>query len=211
MSSAESRPTQAERRTRSRNALLEAAARGVARNGFAELSLAAVAAEAGYTRGALYHQFAGKEDLALAVVDWFHQSWQQEVGRLLVVDSADTTDTLITVARRHAIFCRREIAGVLLNLRVEFGQRDHPIARAITDILDTLGKDCATLIRAGRASGDIPAGPPAKITATAYLGALEAITINLAGARPYDVELAERTARGILGLPPAPRRKGSAR
>ena len=49
--------SQAERSARSRGALLEAAARGLSRYGYGNLNLERVAAEAGYTRGALYHQF----------------------------------------------------------------------------------------------------------------------------------------------------------
>ena len=48
------RRSQAERRAETRAALLEAAARGLSRNGYGDLNLAEVAAEAGYTRGALY-------------------------------------------------------------------------------------------------------------------------------------------------------------
>ena len=59
------RPSQAERSARTRSALLESAARGLSRYGYANLVLEDVAREAGYTRGALYHQFADKEDLAL--------------------------------------------------------------------------------------------------------------------------------------------------
>ena len=69
------RPTQAQRRARSRSALLEAAARGFSRDGYSALTLERVAAEAGYTRGALYHQFANKEELALAVVAWVGETW----------------------------------------------------------------------------------------------------------------------------------------
>ena len=64
------RRTQAARRAATRAALLEAAARGLSRAGYGNLILEQVASEAGYTRGALYHQFAGKEELALAVVEW---------------------------------------------------------------------------------------------------------------------------------------------
>jgi hypothetical protein len=46
---------QAERRARTRDALLDAAARGLSRYGYADLALERVASEAGYTRGALYH------------------------------------------------------------------------------------------------------------------------------------------------------------
>jgi AcrR family transcriptional regulator len=51
------RPTQADRSARTRNALLESAARGLSRHGYGNLVLERVAREAGYTRGALYHQF----------------------------------------------------------------------------------------------------------------------------------------------------------
>ncbi|MFD3972724.1 TetR family transcriptional regulator [Streptomyces cyaneofuscatus] len=81
--SAAARRTQAERRAHSRDALLAAAARGLAHHGYAELSLTRVAAEAGYTRGALHHQFAGKEDAAPAVVGWVRQTWWEKVGRVL--------------------------------------------------------------------------------------------------------------------------------
>src|SRR3954462_9366159 len=72
--------TQAERSARSRSALLESAARGISRHGYGKLVLKDVAREAGYTRGALYHQFKDKEDLALAVLDWVGQNWIGEVG-----------------------------------------------------------------------------------------------------------------------------------
>src|SRR5215217_7469331 len=74
------RMSQAERRARSRSALLEAAARGLSRRGYSNLLLEDVAREAGYTRGALYHQFKDKEDLALAVLRWADETWRREVG-----------------------------------------------------------------------------------------------------------------------------------
>jgi hypothetical protein len=40
--------------------------------------------------------------------------------------------------------------------------------------------------------------------AVAYAAALEAVVIELAGRAPHDVELTERAAHGLLGLPPSP-------
>src|SRR3954453_21326192 len=74
--------THAERSARTRGALLESAARGLSRYGYGNLRLEQVAREAGYTRGALYHQFDDKEDLALAVLHWANETWQREVGAL---------------------------------------------------------------------------------------------------------------------------------
>src|ERR671934_1596996 len=92
------RPTQAERRARSRSALLEAAARGLSRYGYGNLVLEEVAREAGYTRGAPYHQFKDKEDLARAVVEWVDETWRREVGGL-VDRHADPAAALMALAR----------------------------------------------------------------------------------------------------------------
>src|ERR671937_1886074 len=102
------RVTQAERRARSRGALLESAARGLSRHGYGNLVLEDVARDAGYTRGALYHQFKDKEDLALAVLRWADETWQREVGALADRES-DPVATLLAMARGHAILCRRDI------------------------------------------------------------------------------------------------------
>jgi AcrR family transcriptional regulator len=201
-SAAGARRSQADRRAQTRDALLEAAARGLSRHGYASLVLERVASEAGYTRGALYHLFANKDDLALAVVTWVDETWTAEVSRP-AADLVDPVDALLAIARGHAVFCRRDVARVMRNLRVEFTDRDHPVARAIREVTDRLIGMCAERIAAGRASGAIPPGPPPRETALAYIGALEGLVILVAGRVPVDVELAERAARGLLGLPPA--------
>lgn len=197
----DTRLTQAERRARTRDALLEAAARGLSEYGYGSLSLAKVAAEAGYTRGALYHQFANKEELALAVVAWVDQTWTAEVEEPAKRLSAPA-EILLAIARGHAIYCRRNVARVMMTLRIEFAGREHPVGRAIMDLAGEFLDNCAQWIVEGRADGSIPPGPPPEVTATAYLGALEGLMVLLAGSRPHDVELAERMARGVLGLPP---------
>jgi AcrR family transcriptional regulator len=197
------RRRQADRRARTRSALLEAAGRGLSRYGYANLVLGRVASEAGYTRGALYHLFANKEDLALAVVKWVEETWNAEVGQP-AAEEADPVEALLAIARGHAVYCRRDVASVLMVLRVEFTGQDHPVGQAIREIVDRLEADCAEWIAAGRSSGAIPPGPPPRETARAYLVVLEAVGIELAGQAPYDTQLAERAVRGVLGLPPTP-------
>jgi AcrR family transcriptional regulator len=63
------RRTQAERRRETREEVLAAAARVFARNGFRGTSLDAVAEEAGFSRGAVYYNFADKEELFLELLD----------------------------------------------------------------------------------------------------------------------------------------------
>jgi AcrR family transcriptional regulator len=199
--SAPRRRTQAERRTRTRAALLESAARGLSRYGYGNLTLEQIASDAGYTRGALYHQFQGKEDLALAVVKWVASTWEQEVWEP-AHRPTDSVAVLVALARGHVVYCRRDIARVIMALRVEFAGREHPVGETIERIVDGNALRVAALITAGREAGSIPAGPPAEMMAIAGIGALEGLAIQVAGQAPNDELLAERLMLGMLGLSP---------
>jgi AcrR family transcriptional regulator len=193
------RATQAQRSARTRSALLESAARGLSHQGYGNLALEQVAREAGYTRGALYHQFTDKEDLAFAVLGWVDETWRREVGPL-VQRETDPVLALVALARGHAVFCRRDVARVAMALRMEFSGQDHPLGRELDRVSGTLVKRCARLVTAGRKQGIIPAGPPARAVALAFSGALEGAVIGLAGQAPHDEVLAARAAVGVLGL-----------
>jgi AcrR family transcriptional regulator len=197
------RPTQADRSARTRSALLESAARGLSRYGYANLNLERVASDAGYTRGALYHQFKDKEDLAFAVIDWVDETWRDEVGQL-IDQEPDPAAALIALARGHAIFCRRDIARVAMALRLEFTGQDHPVGRHLERVSEGLVKRGTRLISAGRRMGTIPAGPPARVVALAFFGAMEGTVIQVAGQAPHDELLAARAAAGVLGLDHVP-------
>jgi AcrR family transcriptional regulator len=204
-STSDHRPTQAERSARTRSALLESAARGLSRSGYGNLILERVASEAGYTRGALYHQFKDKEDLALAVIEWVDETWRYEVGRI-VEREPDPVLALIALARGHAVYCRRDVARVVIALRLEFSGQDHPVGRQLERVSESLVKRCVRLINAGRRAGTIPGGPPARAVALAFIGALEGAVIGLAGQAPHDELLAARAAAGVLGLDRVPGR-----
>ena len=61
--------TRAEQQVQTRERLIDAAARVFARRGYHAATLAEVAREAGYSTGAVYSNFSGKEDLFLALAD----------------------------------------------------------------------------------------------------------------------------------------------
>src|SRR6185437_13794137 len=165
------RRTQAERRAGTRAALLESAARGLSRFGYGNLTLKRVASDAGYTRGALYHQFTGKEELALAVVKWVASTWEHEVWEPAHRDNKEPVAILAAVARGHIVYCRRDIARVIMALRVEFAGSDHPVGQTIERIIGGNAQRFAALITAGRSAGAIPAGPPADVLAVAGIAA----------------------------------------
>lgn len=203
MSETVARRTQADRRATTREALLRAATHGLSTFGYANLALEQVARDAGYTRGALYHQFANKEELVLAVVEWIGQTWDAEVRRP-ALDEEQPLAALTTMAREHARYCRTsDGASVMLTLRVEFAGQEHPVGRVMGETYDRLEAECAELIGAARRNGSIPPGPPLRLMAAAFLTVLESVGIEVRGTAPHDVELVERAARGILGVPPS--------
>jgi AcrR family transcriptional regulator len=76
-------PTRAERQARTRKELVDAAERLFTAQGFHATSLDAVAAEAGFTKGAVYSNFASKEDLFFAVYERRVDARVTEVERTL--------------------------------------------------------------------------------------------------------------------------------
>jgi len=193
--------TQADRRARTRNALLESAAQDLSRYGYGNLVLERVARKAGYTRGALYHQFKDKQDLTLAVIEWLRETWIREVGPIVALEP-EPVAALLALARGHAIFCRRDVARAPIGLRLEFSGQDNPIGRKVEETYQGLVNLCAGLIQAGRLEGSIPAGPPVEVLALAFIGVLEGAVIGLAGHTPHDEFLAARAVAGLLGLDP---------
>ncbi len=88
----------AERKEQTRGGLVEAARAVFLRRGFHGASLDEIAEEAGYTKGAVYSNFEGKDGLFLAVLDdQFQRRAAQYVG--IVFDHADIEDSYRAVAR----------------------------------------------------------------------------------------------------------------
>lgn len=200
--SASERQSQVERRARTRESLMVAAAQNIAKYGYADMVLDRVASDAGYTRGALYHLFANKEQLALGLIEWVSKSWQDEVA-LLFEDPADPVGTLIALARAYAAYPRHHPARVLTRLKTEFAETDHPVEKAINASIEDFAVIMVGLIQVGRTTGAIPPGPPVRATAIAFLGAMDGVVNHLGYQTPLDAIFAERAALGVLGLAPA--------
>jgi AcrR family transcriptional regulator len=74
---------QASRSASTRAKLIRAARRLFARNGYAAVGTEEIVRRAGVTRGALYHQFADKQDLFLAVYEQVEQDLTERVAATL--------------------------------------------------------------------------------------------------------------------------------
>ncbi len=188
-----------ERIARTREALIEAAARCLSSYGYSNLIFEQIASEAGCTRDELYDHFTDKEDLARAVLAWVNDVWEREVS-METETEFDPCVALIDLARAHAVFSRRDTARVVMALRMEFNDRNHPLGRELEDFDAGQLERCERLIIAGRNMGSIPPGPPVKTMALACLGVVEGAVIKLAGNEPYDEFLVARAIIGVLGL-----------
>jgi AcrR family transcriptional regulator len=82
--------TRTERRAATRTELLDAASRVFARRGFHAATLEEVAREAGYTTGAIYSNFAGKDELFQAA---FEHQIARDVREVSDAQAAATEDT----------------------------------------------------------------------------------------------------------------------
>src|SRR5690242_4585748 len=87
---AATRVTRPERKARTRADLIDAAKTVFLNRGFHAASLDEIAEEAGYTKGAVYSNFEGKDDLFLAVLEE-HYGTRAETYRsfILTYDTAD--------------------------------------------------------------------------------------------------------------------------
>lgn len=85
------RLTRAEQREKTRHCLVEAAARVFSRRGYEKASLDEVAEEAGFTKGAVYSNFKGKEDLFLATIDQHFDRRLEAVKRVMAEDRGEAT------------------------------------------------------------------------------------------------------------------------
>jgi AcrR family transcriptional regulator len=103
------RRTQAERREETREEILAAAARVFAKRGFHAASLDAVAAEAGYSRGAVYYNFADKEELFLELLDRRCAERAQDL-RDLFADSKE--DDVAATGRQAQIGADRALSAM---------------------------------------------------------------------------------------------------
>ena len=93
------RRTQADRSAATRDALVAAARRLFAAEGFAEVPADAIVAAAGVTRGALYHQFADKTALFDAVLE----AVEADIARRLADAAAAEAASDPVGAIRHAL------------------------------------------------------------------------------------------------------------
>ncbi len=145
------------RRAATRARLIEAAAAAVVEKGFRDTTLDAIAARAGMTKGAIYDNFASKEDLFVAVMSC-------NPGRLPLPDSPQGSTAEKLAAMAAAVTSDNEADRLQIPLRAEFllYSLAHPEMRETMHQWLQQGFSAEEeQIRAAFAPGELPMSPEA--------------------------------------------------
>lgn len=172
-----SAPVAAARRTpdATRQRLLERAFEEIHRNGFRAASLDSILADAGVTKGALYHHFPSKAELGYAVVEEVVRPWMEQIWRP-IVEADNPIDAAIRVIRERL----RERSAMALsigcpfnNLTQEMSGIDEGFRARLSAILNDWRNATADAMRRGQANGTVCADVDPRAAAAFVISSVE--------------------------------------
>lgn len=189
------RRTQVERSAATRESLIAAARRLWGRRGYAEVGTPEIAAEAGVTRGAMYHQFADKAALFRDVVEVVELDVMTRMATLVAASGATTPADMI----RAAVDAWLEVSGdpevrqlILLDAPAVLGWA------AFRDVAQrySLGMTEQLITEAIKA-GQL-ARLPVRPLATVLIGALDEAAMAIATATADEQKRTRKEIRQVL-------------
>jgi TetR/AcrR family transcriptional regulator, fatty acid metabolism regulator protein len=164
-----------------RRLILDAAVRVFARKGFHQSRVGDIAREAGVAHGLLYHYFDSKDQLLETV---FIENWSVLVGRIRAVEETD----------EQAADQLRHVAAILLRtwrhqpdvVRVVVREiaRSPEVQERIGELVEPIGS-IRRLVERGQERGEFRADLDARLAATIFYGAVDAVLTGwVLGTRP---------------------------
>ena len=133
------RVTRAEKQAATRQQLLDAAERIARKEGFAKLSVAKVAEEAGLTTGAIYSAFGSKEQLVLEAAQALTEGLTMDLSTVAPLDVRGLLDHV--AAQLNEASRTRSKAAVLAFEFVTVALRDTKLRQAMIADLSSMGAD----------------------------------------------------------------------
>jgi AcrR family transcriptional regulator len=160
-----------------REKLLQAAFEEIYRQGFQGASLDVILANAGVTKGALYHHFPDKAALGYAVVDevvrgLLLERWLGVLGRQ-PGDPVSALQGLLKHRARELTAREVELGCPLNNLAQEMSPLDERFRRRVSATFETWIGGFAQVLERGQAEGTIKRDVDARQVAVFLVGALE--------------------------------------
>jgi AcrR family transcriptional regulator len=141
-------PVHQERARQTRRLILLAAAEEFATNGFRSTSLVHVAQRAGITKGAIYHHFGNKENLAASVVEEHYSQWPALVAETRS-RGLNSLETIIAILEQVATVFRDDpLVQASARLQIERSTIGIPLptpfvgwTELMTDLFETAHRD----------------------------------------------------------------------
>jgi AcrR family transcriptional regulator len=172
--------TPARRRALTRDALVSSAAAVFARRGYEGASLEEIADAAGFTRGAIYKNFGGKEDLLFAVADRDFAERLRTLSERLALQHEFEPADLAALWRETVIGSTDDLA---LHMEVRlYALRNPPVKARLAEHQRTTRTTLAAFIREQTDA----VGFDLTIPATTFAGLLDAATWGIAESYVID-------------------------
>jgi AcrR family transcriptional regulator len=156
------------RRTAARRRIVRAALELVARGGYREAQVAAVARRAGVATGTVYRHFPSKADLLTEV---FRVASQHEVDAVAAATAAPDATAPDRIAAAVETFARRALRGRRLAWALLAEPVDPAVEAQRLQFRRAYAEVFAAAVRDGVAAGELP-DQDAAFTATALVGAI---------------------------------------
>jgi AcrR family transcriptional regulator len=161
----------------SREQLLAAASRVFARSGYHGASMSEIAAEAGFSKGALYWSFASKDELFFALLD----ELDEHLRALITAAATAPADRDISGELSRGISAVLENARDVVLLFHEYSAlavRDPKVAVRYAERNARLRTELAASMRTRHEAAGIPMAIPAEQMATAVIALVDGLSIQ---------------------------------
>ena len=197
------------RRAADRRELLQVAERIFSARGYAGASIRDIAAEAGFSVGALYQIFPGKDELFVAVLDAVWQEYLAVTRAALMLPSFGERLAALTRASGTFVGGRRSFLEIVVAERAAIhGVLDGVVAEKLVHHRKVRRQQVVELMKSGLAEG-VLRFPDAEFLASAYLGLVTQCQADaLAGGRglPSPDDVVSLFCRGTATAARTPRR-----
>ena len=178
------RMTREQSRANTRERLLRAARSVFARNGFHGASVEEIASEAGFSTGALYSNFTGKEDLFLVLMEREIDEYAREISDA-VRTRASMSERATGGARQWMTMIEREPDVLLLFMEFwAYGVRDAQVRPKVAARFAQMRRVLTSLIAEGVREFDLELALPAEELAVA----IDALADGIARQKLADPE-----------------------
>lgn len=161
-----------------RTALLEAAYHEIYRHGFQAASLERILSAAGVTKGALYHHFKNKREMAYAVIDEIIAPFVERTWITPIQTKGNPIDHLINVTRSASPIEGSDLylhGCPLGNLALEMASIDDQFRDKVVSLFDHWRSTVQANLEEGKLRGEVHPSIDTRRAADFYVAVIEGI------------------------------------